>query len=388
MSNGTMRDGMALPATLLALVIVAALVTGGLYTAMENDRTSGNAEVGQYALLAAERGLDDLMGTWLRSDFQTNLPTVGSTSTLGPVSVTVGDLAAEYTVTVKRLNTLLFVAESEGAVVGGGRYAGSTRTVAQLLRIRHTAIPNDRAVTTHTGLRMVGKSGVSGVDTIPAGWDACTDTGTRTGVVADDDAEIKIVGAAGVTGVPEIAHRPLTQDSFMSYGDMDLTDLIAVANITLPAGNYNGMAPVEDDGVCDRTEPMNWGDPNDPTGACHYYWPIIYSPGDVTLNTGGGQGILIVAGNLQLGGNFEFTGLVFVFGALKTVGSGNKVVGSVNVLGSSPDESELDNTGAGSTRLQLSSCAIERAYMYNDRFARPIPLSERKFVDLSGLGLD
>lgn len=390
MSIRTLRDGMALPATLLALVIVGALVTGGVYTAMANDRTSANTEVGQYAFMAAERGLDEVLGTWLRADFQTKLPTTGSTFTVGPVAVTAGDLDAQYTVSVKRLNTFMYMVESDGEIVSGGRYAGAKRRVAQIVRTRHTSFPKDRAVSTHVDLRMVGKAGVSGADTIPQEWSGCpAGVGTRTGVVHDDDAEVKIVGAAGVTGVPKYGPRPLTQDSFLKYGDMHLNDLIATANHTLAAGNYGGMAPsVNDDGFCDTTDDLNWGDPDDDTGPCHLYWPVIYSPGDVTINNGVGQGILIVGGDLQLGGNVEFTGLVFVYGALKSVGSGNKVIGSVSVLGQSPDGSELDATGAGSTMIHLSSCAIERAYLYSDRFARPVPLAERKFVDVSGLGLD
>lgn len=384
------RNGFALPATLLALVVVGALVTGGVYAAMEHDRTSGNADVGQLAFRAAERGLDDLMGTWLRADFEKNVPVVGQVDTVGPVAVTIGGLQAQYTLHVKRLNTLLFMVESEGEVVSGGRYAGSTRRVGEVMRISYTYFPKDRAVTTHVGLKMVGKSGVRGIDTIPAGWDECSNLGTKTGVVAKDETTIKLVGAAGVEGNPEVASQPsLDSAAFVKYGDLVLDDLIDVANITLPPGNYNNMAPAVDaNGECDGTVQLNWGDPQDKTGACHYYWPIIYSPGDLHLNTGFGQGILIVGGDLELGGNVEFSGLVFVYGAIKSVGSGNKVMGSVSVLGASPDESDLTNTGAGATMLQLSSCAIERAYLYNDRFARPIPLAERKFVDVSGLGVD
>ena len=387
----TNRSGFALPAALLAIVIVGALVTGGVYAAMEEDRSSGNVQFGNHAFLAAERGIEDVMGTKDRPWFQ-NMGAVGTSAVIGPVAVEIMGVPAQYTVTVQRLNTRLFKVDSEGEVIGGGRFAGSKRRLSQMVRITYTYVPKDRAVTTHTSLTIRGQSGVTGVDSQPLGWSDCpAGVGVQTGVVSKGDiSTVKIVGAGGITGNPQ-KRQDATMDSlkFIEYGDMHLDDLKRMADKVLAPATYTGMTPSSSGGVCDETPLLNWGDPNNPTGACHLYWPIIYSPGNLHLSTGVGQGILIVDGNLHLGGNFEFHGIVFVYGSISAAGTGNKVAGSLNILGDNGIEGDVGQAGSsgqGNTQIMLSSCAIERAHMYNSRFNRPIPLANRKFIDLSGIG--
>jgi hypothetical protein len=391
MTRSARQDGFALPATMLALVVIGALVTGGLYTAMQNDRGSANAQLGNYAFLAAERGLEDVMGYRTRVYFEDSVGAPGTVDVIGPVPITVEGLSAQYTLKVKRLNQLMFMVESEGEVTSGGRYAGTRRRLAEVMRIGFTSLPMDRAVTSHVGLRMRGLSGIQGMDAIPSGWSDCSSVGEQTGVVTTPGADIDVLGAAsaGLRGDPP-SREDATLDSlsFIEYGDMHLEDLMDMAQVSLPGGTYTGMEPNTDPGYCDKDDQMNWGAPDDPTNDCHLYWPIVHSDGDLHLSSGVGQGILIVEGDLVLTGDFEFKGLVFVYGSLRASGTGNKVLGSTNILGSSPYETEIGTTGAGSTNLQLSSCAIERAHRYNERFARPIPLKERKFLDISGLGIE
>ena len=390
MTTATRRDGFGLPAALLAIVVVGALVTGGLYTAMSEDRNSGNAQFGNHAYMAAERGIEDIFGTRTRPYFET-IP-VGQADTIGPVAITIDNVQAQYTVVVQRLNTLLFKVESEGEVTSGGRYAGSSRRLAQMMRINYTYVPKDRAYTTQGMVRIRGQSYVNGADTVPDTWSDCVDEGSKTGIVSIDTTTIDIPpgggGNKGVGGTPE-KQEDATLDSlkFIEYGDMHLDDLKKYADKPIPPGTYSGMAPVVDGaGECDKSQLLNWGDPDDPSGACHLYWPIIYSQGDLHLSGGRGQGILIVEGELSLSGNFEFAGIVFIYKNIQASGTGNKIYGTVNILGS--DASDLGMTGAGNTQVRLSTCAIERAHRYADRFARPIPLGERKFVDISALGVD
>lgn len=393
MRSRTPRDGFALPATLLALVIVGALVTGGVYAAMEHDRSSANSRVGQEAFLAAERGLEDLLGYKNRIYFQDSVGVVGAADTIGPVPVAVNDLQGQYTLYVKRLNTRLFMVESEGEIVSGGRYAGSKRRLSELMRITYTYVPKDRAVTTQGALRTRGQSGISGQDVIPYGWGGCTDEGLKTAVVARDQSGIDVKGKLGLNGNPPLREDP-TLDSlkFTRYGDMQLDELKAMAEKVYPDGTtISSAAPDDAGGTCNRSNPLNWGAPSDTASACHDYWPIIYSPGDLHVSGGGsGQGILIVDGDFSITGNFEFTGIVFIYGSMKAAGTGNKFMGSVNILNASSDTTDLGepSKGQGDTQIHLSTCAIERAHLYNERFSRPIPLHERKFVDVSGLGVD
>lgn len=392
-----MREGFALPAALLALIVVGGLVTAGAYAAMTEDRSSVNADFGQKAFTAAERGLQDVLGTKTRPYFEDEVGGVGESDMIGPVDITVGDVDARYTVTVKRLATRLFLVESEGEILTGGKYAGATRRVAQLMRIHYTYLPTDRAVTTQQPLTIRGQSGISGQDAMPTGWvdPYCSDEGLAKGVVSDNIDDVTVTGAGGITGNPEeYQDDNLTPESFEQYGDMKLSDLKAYADIVLtPSGsNYGGIGPLTTvDDECDYSDELNWGDPNDPTGVCHYYFPVIHVPGDLHVSNGAGQGILIVDGDLHVTGSFEFTGIMFVYGSFTGTGNGNKVTGSLNIAGLSGTDSDIGKpsggSGQGNTQLQLSSCAIERAHRFNDRFARPIILAERSFVDMSGIGV-
>lgn len=391
MSMHTTRDGFALPATMLALVIIGALVTGGAYTAMMTDRSSANAATGRQAYLAAERGLEDLLGTKNRIYFEDSVGAPGAVDTIGPFSIKVDDFDARYTLFVTRLNTMLFMVESEGELVSGGRYAGSTRRLSELMRIHHTYIPKDRAVTIQGPLRTRGQSGISGQDVIPADWTGCTDDGLKAAVVAKDESAIDVKGKMGLVGSPEVKEQAdLDSLKFSRYGDMELDKLKMVADKVFNGGTFSSIAPSESGGLCETSVANNWGAPADTASACHYYWPIIHSTGDLHISgSGSGQGILIVDGDFSITGNFEFTGLVFIYGGFKAAGTGNKLNGSVNVLAMSADTVDLGEAskGVGDTQIHRSTCAIERAYRYSARFSRPIPLAERKFIDISGLGI-
>jgi hypothetical protein len=126
---------------------------------------------------------------------------------------------------------------------------------------------------------------------------------------------------------------------------------------------------------CDGTNTLNWGEPLAAPAAgvvsqCQDYFPIIYSPGSMVVNTGRGQGILLVGGDLNIQGNFIFDGIVIVLGSLQTAGTGNKVTGAVLTAGQSISI-------VGNPDILYSSCAIARALQYSVRAA---PLRDRSWV--------
>lgn len=45
---------------------------------------------------------------------------------------------------------------------------------------------------------------------------------------------------------------------------------------------------------------------------CYNYFPIIHSTSSLHVNNGRGQGILLVEGDLQINGGFEWNGLIIV----------------------------------------------------------------------------
>jgi hypothetical protein len=95
-------------------------------------------------------------------------------------------------------------------------------------------------------------------------------------------------------------------------------------------GNFNGIQPstTGSPAVCNTSDPQNWGEPLDPSGPCGLFFPVIHINGDARVQSGGsvqGQGILLVEGDLDVRGAFEFFGLVLVKGQFESQGSNGPV---------------------------------------------------------------
>jgi hypothetical protein len=104
----------------------------------------------------------------------------------------------------------------------------------------------------------------------------------------------------------------------------------------------------------------NWGEPQRPgIAGCYGYFPIIYASGSLKLTGNGyGQGILLVNGDLDIAGKFEWYGIVVVRDDLK------KSVGTVKIQGAlyAANANLSDPTFiAGNQDIFYSKCAIESA---------------------------
>jgi len=92
--------------------------------------------------------------------------------------------------------------------------------------------------------------------------------------------------------------------------------------------DYRSRGELLDGPRCDRrrlrqTVLTNWGDGINPLGQCASYFPIIHAAGTITLNNTQGQGILLVDGDLNIQGSYQFFGIVIIQGDLKTAGGGS-----------------------------------------------------------------
>jgi hypothetical protein len=139
------------------------------------------------------------------------------------------------------------------------------------------------------------------------------------------------------------------------------------------SGSVSGIAPVVrgSPASCDVTSPLNWGAPADSTSPCFRYFPIIAATGGTVLSGGQGQGFLLVDGDLEIGGGFEFFGTIVVRGVLRTSGAGGRVVGAILA-----EAAVLAGSGLAFT---YSSCAVRRARL---GAAVPEPLAERSWTQL------
>jgi hypothetical protein len=160
-------------------------------------------------------------------------------------------------------------------------------------------------------------------------------------------------------------------------------DLKALRNITLTAENNNGMVPATTGSPlrCNKTLTGNWGEPwyNPPMmGAvtqCQNYFPVIYRNGNLKVQNGRGQGILLIEGDFEVRGNFEFTGLIIATGMLKANGTGNKITGGVLAQNADLD----DNSLIGNPVVNYSSYAISKALSAS---ANVRALTERSWAQL------
>ena len=120
--------------------------------------------------------------------------------------------------------------------------------------------------------------------------------------------------------------------------------------------------PTQFAGVCRIEVATNWGDPSR-AGDCRDHFVLVTTLGDLTLDGGGGQGVLAVDGSLRLEGASRFTGVVLVAGDLN-LAQGARIDGLVRTGGSV--------SLSDSSRIVGSGCAVLAALGRLDALRRPV----------------
>jgi hypothetical protein len=114
--------------------------------------------------------------------------------------------------------------------------------------------------------------------------------------------------------------------------------------------------------TCDKSGNFNWGEPLRPGAVvgCYNYFPIIYTQGSVKLNGNGyGQGILLVNGDLEINGTFEFYGLIIVRDDIAKGNGTMKIQGAV--FAANLTLADPLSWMTGNQDVLYSKCAIENA---------------------------
>lgn len=349
--------GIALLLSIIGIVVVGSLVTGAFASGMLEQRVGENTRRVEQAFSVAELGLNETIAGWNTGTF--NLLTVNTSAAVSGVAP---GGSGSYTGDVRRLNGELFLVD----IVGRDAATGARQRLGAYVRLIPLNIDIRAALTTRGNAKIGGSVAISGVDQLS--WTSCPVPGTtESGIRTPDPSQINFVGgctgAVCVVGNPPVEEDPTVTDAtFFQFGDLDWNDLIAMANKPLPPGTYSQILPdTTDTGQCDTspTNQKNWGEPWEATqfGACFNYFPIVYVPGNLSVSSGRGQGILLVEGDLNANGNFEFYGPVIVRGRLKTAGTGNHFEGGVMAANADLDDSSV----LGNAVVEFSRCAIARA---------------------------
>ncbi len=374
--------GIALAVAIFALVIIGALVAGTFYAARLEQQTGRNTFTAAQAAEAAEAGLKDAVATQtaaglLALPVDPNL-TAGGTQL---PDLTVGGYTTAKR-TINRLTENVFLVRSLAARTEGAGTPVASRTLGQLIRLMQADVDIDAGLTALGNVTVTGGAEVTGIDGVPPTWVnpdvKCPPLDNVTGV-RYNDGNLTINGSGTIGGEPDSV-----KDATLNPADMKETfdKLKALATLIVANPNPPATVPAYTAAVpprCKTSVETNWGEPLVPGDPCFDYFPVIYHYGDLKLQGGRGQGILLVEGDLTASGGMVFFGPVIVTGTLSTTGNsgqGAKFFGGVIAGNVALDDlSKL----AGGALVSYSSCAIHRALQNSALIGT---LAERSWVQL------
>lgn len=356
--------GIALAVAIFALVIVGALVAGAFFAGTQEQRVGENSRRMQQSFGVAEVGTAQQVATW-------DPATRNITPVYPAGSVTLADAPSTsgvYGGRILKLNENLYLIDITGqdSVSQSGRLraGGARQRIGLLARILPLQLNVQASLTTQGGASLSGNAAVDGSDHTPPGWTDCDpveDTAAKAGIRVN--GSVSTSGNATVAGSPPVLQDGGVNDNtFTVFGDVTYDQLAARATVVLPPGNYTTQPRVLN-GACDKNDLLNWGDGVNAGGVCSNYFPIIHiagSSGITTLNGVQGQGILLIDGDLNVQGSYEFFGVTIIRGRLKTAGGGSTDAHFWGTVMAQNVDLELQNL-SGKATLNYSKCAILQA---------------------------
>jgi hypothetical protein len=365
----------------MAIVVIGAMVAGGYLAGLQYYRIGRNSLVEQRAMAATELGLDSAYAMWTKS---WNTLAVGTVTTL---AYSASDGSWTDTVRITKLNQLSSLIVSEGRAGGYGTQLSSRRRAGMIVRLNIPKINQIGALTTRGSVVIGGGSNIYGTDTAMTGWNCPPAGAAIAGVAVPSFSNLsfggKCPGGSCISGNPVVSVTPTAADTntYFSYGNLKWAQLVAMADKSVsgtlthvsPSTNSAGGSP-----QCATSDNTNWGDPNraSPAGVCESYFPVVYAPGDISINGDVGQGVLIVNGNLNIQGSFTYYGQIIVRGTVKLTGTGNHLYGGLMAA------AVLDSTSSklsGNSSIHYSSCAITASFASS---ATGIRAPQRSWVEL------
>jgi Tfp pilus assembly protein PilX len=372
--------GIALAVAVFALVIIGALVAATFFAGRVEQQTGQNTMFAGQASEAAEAALTDALSSQSASSLTALVNDPTQVTDLGAFTGPSGTYTSA-TRTIRRLGDNLFLFEATGARVNGAGSTIATRTLGQLIRLNEVDITVNAGLTALGDVKVTGGAEVSGMDAVPPLWAAqsvsCPPTADAAGV-RYNNGTVSTSGNGTVGGVPATVQDPTLNPTDMQN---NFNQLKALATLTLTSNNPAATEPAYtgNPARCNAAIETNWGEPAVKTDPCFDYFPIIYHNGNLKLQGGRGQGILLVEGDLDATGGMVFYGPVFVTGTLST--SGNSGQGAKFFGGVIAGNVALDDLTklAGGALVNFSSCALKRALGGS---AKPAAFNERGWAQI------
>jgi hypothetical protein len=381
--------GIALLIALLAIIVIGALVTGTFFAGRMEMQSGRNAVYTGQATEMAETGLTDAFASW-NSDWNGFDPGGDSVlTTVYPYSGgTPADNSLRYTQTVRRMAAGLYLVKSRGEKLDASGNIMATRLLARLGKLIPPWVDVEAAVTSKGNVTVSGNNDrIDGHNNVPLGWAGCSPT-------APDEAGIRTNGTVSTNGSPTIDGDPPRRTNDPTVVDSLFQNpyaaLLPYATITFngdPALNGMGPSTTGSPARCNTGDNLNWGEPGRAgfpiagsaplTPECQNYYPVISAPGGLKVQYGRGQGVLLVGGDLEVRGNFEFDGLIISLGTVTTSGTGNKLTGAL--FANNTQIGDL-TTFAGNPTVLYSQCAVATALRGT---AKGFPLTQRSWAQIN-----
>jgi hypothetical protein len=369
--HGRRERGAALALAVVALFVLGGLASTAFLLSFAEFRVGRKFVRLQQASAAADAGAYSTVARW-DAEVYNRLPIGGSASFTGGTV----DETGSYEGIVTRLAKSLYLVTSEGTSSEGA----VRQRAGVLMRLRPLQLTVNAALEIRGPLHIEPTARINGYDQSPYGWN-CPPASEPLPAVRVPSPDSGVAPWSGCDPAQCLDGDPLFETSsfgsgsgVVDLGGSTLTDLKAIANHRLSGGSL-WISPVESNGICVTENPENWGDPYDRQGACGDHFPAVYSIGDLIVRGGQGQGILVVDGDLTIGGDFHFFGVAIVLGRFQTVGLGSQITGAVIVLNSDLEPQSLSDN----TRILYSSCAVAEALAGS---GRGVLLRERSWLDM------
>lgn len=340
---------MALGLVLWVLVVCSAVLIIAVFIGMQERRAGGTGRRMQRSLTQAETGLSDALLGWTPGLLGRRvLHPLDSIAIAGP-----GSPEPIWRGVIQRLNRGLFLV----SVIAVDRSSQSLATISTLSRLGWIVRTRPATVALRAALEagsvsLGDGSRVDGTDSPPPGAVDCP----------DPDSALMDLLTDGDTTLPAAMVPSFEQ-------------LAAQATLVLPGGTW-AVAPRLSGGECDVSDPNNWGDPDLPGGDCADYWPVVSVSGNLRVASGGGQGILLVGGDLVIDGSFRFSGLILVRGRVQTgAPNGQLSLAGAMVAGQAGSQA----TPLSGISITYSKCMISNALQTTGVL---IPLRSRSWKQL------
>lgn len=373
--------GIALAVAIFALVIVGALVAGAFFAGTQEQRMGDNTRRMQQSFGVAEVGSGQQVATW-------DPATRNATPVYPAGSITLPEspsASGVYGGRIIKLNANMYLIDitAQDSATRSGKLrttGGARQRIGLITRVIPLQLNVQASLTTQGGASLSGNAAVDGNDHTPPGWDDCDSLSAPMAGIRVNGS-VSTSGNATVTGVPPVLQDGTVNDNtFTQYGDVTYDMLAARATIVLAAGTYR-TEPSTLNGVCNKNDLLNWGDGLNPNSPCANHFPIIHiagASGVTTLNGIQGQGILLVDGDLNVQGSYEFFGVTIIRGRLKTAGGGSTDAHFWGTVMAQNVDLELQNL-SGTATLNYSKCAIVQAL----QMTQPVmPVVSRSWVQL------